>query len=67
MIKRKYRYGDSVIFQHGEDVLVGKVYVVDVFVGITERNREPSYGIFRRENGTLYNHIRESSIKGKEE
>lgn len=63
MIKPKYRYGDSVIFQYGEEVLVGKVYIVDAF-GTIEQNDEPSYDIFVRENGILHKHIRESSIKG---
>ena len=61
MKRPDYIYGDKVKFRFGEEILTGVVEIVDRY-GTFEQNDEPSYDLYRKENNTLYKHVRESLV-----
>lgn len=60
--KPKFKFGDVVKFALGNEVIVGKIQVVDGY-GTLFQNKEPSYDVYREENNTLYKHVEESLIE----
>lgn len=66
MKQPKYKYGDLVRFQYGEDILTGIVHIIDAY-GTIEQHDEPSYDIYIEANNTLYKHIRESQLLREDE
>lgn len=60
----KYKHGDKVKFQLGEEMSVGIIEIVDAY-GTFEQDEEASYDIFVEGTpGCLYKHVRESEIVG---
>ena len=67
--KTLFTYGDLVQFDFESDgqvqKITGTVEIIDKY-GTFEQNEEPSYDIYRKENNTLYKHIRQSELKKAE-
>ena len=64
--KTFFTYGDLVQFDFESEgqvqKITGTVEIIDKY-GTFEQNEEPSYDIYRKENNTLYKHIRQSELK----
>ena len=64
--KTLFNYGDLVQFDFESNgqiqVITGTVEIIDKY-GTFEQNEEPSYDLYRKENNTLYKHIRQSELK----
>lgn len=57
----KYKYGDIVRFNIKNEVITGKVYIIDKY-GTFEDNSDVSYDILDETNNILYKHIREDKV-----
>lgn len=57
----KYEYGDIVRFNIKNEVITGKVYIIDKY-GTFEDNSDVSYDILDETNNILYKHIREDKV-----
>lgn len=57
----KYEYGDIVKFNIKNDVITGKVYIIDKY-GTFDDDSDVSYDILDDVNHILYKHIREDKL-----
>lgn len=57
----KYEYGDIVKFNIKNEVITGKVYIIDKY-GTFEDDSDVSYDILDESNHILYKHIREDKL-----
>ena len=58
-----YKKGELVQFDLDGEVITGSIEIIDRY-GTFEQCEEPSYDIYRKDNNTLYKHVRQSLIKG---